>query len=343
MAGKVSFALIENVIALVNEVGVQKLGFLTFTFPDHVTDPKECNRRFGNLRRRALSRYPKWIAVRERQKSGRLHLHLLVVVENNIQNGVNFSQIKNGNYASAGPNLRAEWAFWRKAAKRYGFGRTELMPIKSNGEGIARYIGKYIQKNLDCRIAADKGARLVSYSKGTGNIKANGFAWNSPRGWLWRKKLGQFARKCGILQFEELNKTFGSRWAWSLEKRVISEHLESFPTGATAQCAGYPVPLDATDIQVGASEKCIEYWAEFPDEWIAAAQKDLACSRLKRDREFFTPEREAEFNRRVAASELEAAKYPAAIVAIATSEFEEVMVGFPKGRKVGTDPEPDPF
>ena len=204
MARKVAFSLTENVKALAEEFGVERLGFLTFTFPDHVTDPKECNRRFGNLRRRALSRYVKWIAVRERQASGRLHLHLLVVVENDIKTGVNFQEIRDKNYRSAGAYLRSEWAFWRKSAKKYGFGRTELMPIKSTAEGIARYVGKYIQKNLDCRTAADKGARLVSYSKGAGKVKAGGFAWNSPRAWLWRKKLGQVAERCGIKDPDEL-------------------------------------------------------------------------------------------------------------------------------------------
>lgn len=181
MARKVAFALRLNVEALVKEFGVERIGFLTLTFPDHVTDPKECNRRFDNLRRRVLRRYSKWIAVRERQKSGRLHLHLLVAVAEDIQTGVNFAEIKRGNYRSAGRQLRAEWLHLRSVSKKYSFGRTELLPIKSNAEGVSRYVGKYIQKNLDCRTPADKGARLVSYSKGGGQVKANGFAWNSPQ------------------------------------------------------------------------------------------------------------------------------------------------------------------
>ena|GEM_PF-1192069 len=331
MARKVAFALTENVHALIKKWGLEQIGFLTLTFPDHVTDPKECNRRFDNLRRRILCRYSAWIAVRERQKSGRLHLHLLVVAANDIKTGVDAAAIKRGNYRSAGKYLRTEWAFWLRTAKKYGFGRTELMPVKSNADGVARYVGKYIQKNLDCRTAADKGARLVSYSKGAGQVKANGFAWNSPRAYLWRTKLAQMADKCGILEYKELKETFGARWAWTIQKRVISEELLEFPTGAIAQCEGICVPADSTAIKVrrylGEG-----YWEESFDEWLAKCQKDLAFSRLKRDREFFTPEREAEFNRRASESEQEGAIYPPGLPEAAHSEFDEVLATFPSQR-----------
>ena len=277
-----------------------------------------------------LSRYVKWIAVTERQQSGRLHLHLLVVVEKDIKTGVNFQEIRDKNYSSAGPYLRAEWAFWRNSAKKYGFGRTELMPIKSTVEGIAKYVGKYIQKNLDCRTVADKGARLVSYSKGAGMVKANGFAWNSPRAWLWRKKLGQVAAKCGIADSDELKKTFGSQWAYTIQKRVISEKLTSYPTGAIARCDGIDVPADAIDIKVGQSDRGVAYWGEFLDEWIMEGQKACSFAALKTEREFFTPANEAEFNRRVAESDWEAAKYPPAVPEIQISEFDEVLATFPR-------------
>ena len=329
MARKVAFSLTENVKAVAKDFGVERLGFLTFTFPDHVTDPKECNRRFDNLRRRALSRYEKWIAVRDRQASGRLHLHLLVVLGHDIKTGVDFAEIRKRNYRSAGPYLRAEWAFWRNAAEKYGFGRTELMPIKSTAEGIARYVGKYIQKNLDCRTAADKGARLVSYSKGAGPVKANGFGWNSPRAWLWRNKLGQAAAKCGITHSDELKETFGSRWAWTVQKRVISEKLNAYPTGEIARCNDVCVPSDVTDVRIKRSGKDVSYWEDNLDEWILEAQKALSFAALKTEREFFTVDREAAFQRKAAESADEASKYPQAVVENRISQFDEVVVSFP--------------
>jgi hypothetical protein len=252
-----------------------------------------------------------------------------VVVEKDIKTGVNFEEIKNGNYRSAGPYLRAEWAFWRNAAKKYGFGRTELMPIKSTADGIARYVGKYIQKNLDCRTAADKGARLVSYSKGAGKVKAGGFAWNSPRAWLWRKKLGQVADKCGITNYNELKLTFGARWAWSIQKRVVSETLTAYPTGAIARCDGIDVPADAINITVGRSGKGLAYWGAFLEEWVLEAQKGCSFAALRREHEFFTSESEAEFQRQAAESDREASKYPPAVLEIPVSEFDEVVATFP--------------
>jgi len=194
--------------------------------------------------------------------------------------------------------------------------------------------GKYIQENLDGRIPADKGARLVSYSKGAGRMKVTGFGWNSPRSWLWRKKLAQVADKCGIVEYEEFKEKFGSHWAWSIQKRVISEELSEYPTGAIARADGVCVPYDSTQITVGRSSKSEGFWEESLDEWLALCQKELAFSRLKREREIFTSESEAEFDRRAAESAREAAIYPPAVPETESEEtrhpeFDEVLATFP--------------
>jgi hypothetical protein len=64
-------------------------------------------------------------------------------------------------YRSASDYLRREWKFWRVTAPKYGFGRTELLPIKRTAEGVASYVAKYIAKHIGQRLPADKGARLV--------------------------------------------------------------------------------------------------------------------------------------------------------------------------------------
>ena len=63
-------------MALVEQFGIEKLGFLTLTFADRVVEISEASRRFDNLNRRVLKvRYKRTVAVPERQKSGRLQFH----------------------------------------------------------------------------------------------------------------------------------------------------------------------------------------------------------------------------------------------------------------------------
>jgi len=231
---KVAFSLQENVKSLADRYGIERLGFLTLTFADHVLDAREAGRRFDNLRRRVISdRYVEWVRVIERQKSGRVHFHLLVVLAHDIRTGVDFAAFQNGNYGSAGPKLRAEWAFWRNVAPRYGFGRTELLPVKSNAEGIGRYVGKYISKHMEKRIEADKGVRLVSASRGARRVNAN-FDWKTPGAELWRAKLGIFARSMGAgpdSYNEKFVEWFGPRWAYFLRPVIEGIRLPEYRTG----------------------------------------------------------------------------------------------------------------
>ena len=216
---KAASALAWNVQFLAEKHGVERIGFLTLTFKDHVLCPKEAQKRFHSLSTHVLrERYIDHIRVSERQKSGRLHYHLLVVLRDDIRTGCDFQQFAVGDYRSASSALRAEWKFWRVTAARFRFGRTELLPVKSTGEGIARYVGKYISKAVGRRNHLDHGARLVEYSRGA-RIANTKFAWASNGATAWRKKVGLFAQivafQNGIdsLSFSDLSLMLGPRWA----------------------------------------------------------------------------------------------------------------------------------
>ncbi|MBV2336397.1 rolling circle replication-associated protein, partial [Escherichia coli] len=144
---KSASALAWNVQYFVDTYGLSNVGFLTLTFRDHVTDPKEAQRRFNSLKTNILAkRYRAYIRVMEPMKSGRIHYHLLVALHSDIRTGFDFPAVYRQDYSSANKAIRSEWSFWRKTAPKYGFGRTELMPVRSNSEGIGRYVGKYISK-----------------------------------------------------------------------------------------------------------------------------------------------------------------------------------------------------
>ena len=259
---KTAAALALNVAYFVERFGIERVGFLTLTFAEHITKPAEAQERFKSLRTGVISdRYEHWIRVFERQKSGRIHYHLLVALrgkDTDIRTGVNWREFEQQVYRTANPRLRSEWAFWRKAAPLYKFGRTELLPVKNCAAAIGCYVGKYIAKHLDCRLPEDKGVHLVKYSRGW-KIASCAFAWNSPASWLWRQKLKEFAKARGAETMEHLKTLFGPRWAYHLGDAIREMPLRNvvYPTRRHAQLDGRDVsliPAEATDIKYGGEE-----------------------------------------------------------------------------------------
>jgi len=192
---RMAHVLTLEIQQLAKRYGVENLGFLTLTFADHVTELKEAQKRFHSLNTHVISkRYRRAIGCWERQRSGRIHFHLVVVCRDNIRDGFDFDQCARGVYRSANLALRSEWAFWRKTAPAYGFGRTELLPVKSSADGIARYVGKYVSKHVKARKSEDSGARVVrfiGYKQGDRTASAR-FAWAGGNAFLWRHKLGAY-------------------------------------------------------------------------------------------------------------------------------------------------------
>lgn len=235
---KTAQALSWNVDYLCKKYGVEKVGFLTLTFADHVICAREASRRFNSLATHVLKkRYGEYIRVLERQKNGRIHYHLLVVLDQDIRTGFDFSAIAKKDYSSASARIRLEWAFWRKSAKAYGFGRTELLPIKSSSEGMAQYVGKYIGKHFNAREESDKGVRLVSYSRGARMASSRFTRCGTKLSTEWRAKLYTFVlqlraaevatikNKHGYLRIEsmsDLTRHLGKNWAYTWREHIFN-------------------------------------------------------------------------------------------------------------------------
>lgn len=190
---KSSTALELNVRQFIEVFGLNKVGFLTLTFADEVQDVKEAQRRFHSLRTNFLKKhFSHYIAVYERTKRGRIHFHLIVNTREDIRRGLDFQKISSGDYRSANPALRHLWQILRENVHKYGFGRTELLPVKTNSKGIARYVAKYISKHINSRLPEDKGYRLVRTSidkKSLWKIANSNFAFVSKGSRIWRQKL----------------------------------------------------------------------------------------------------------------------------------------------------------
>ena len=159
---KSSSALEMNVHQFIETFGLNHVGFLTLTFSDDVQEVKEAQRRFHSLRTNFLKKhFEHYICVYERMKSGRIHFHLIVNTREDIRRGLNFKQIQARNYTSANKALRQLWQILRENMDKYGFGRSELLPVKTNSKGLARYVAKYISKHINSRLPEDKGYRLI--------------------------------------------------------------------------------------------------------------------------------------------------------------------------------------
>jgi hypothetical protein len=227
---KTAALLAWTIFALAVKYGIERMGMLTLTFADHVTEPKEAMRRLKSLIVGVLNpRYLAWVRVFERQESGRIHFHLIVVLKDDIKTGVDFMAFKAKDYRSASPALRSEWVFWRKTAKLYRFGRTELLPVRSSAEAISRYVGKYISKHIGCREERDKGVRLAGFSKNA-RVGSSRFAWATPGSWVWRRKLKIIAESLGVSEIAGMTSRFGARWAFHLREVVARFQLQEYQT-----------------------------------------------------------------------------------------------------------------
>lgn len=225
-----------NVSRLIESApSINHIGFLTLTFKDNVTDPKEAYNRFRSFNSHFLAPSPDfgdWICVKEPQKRGAWHYHLIVVLKHDIRSSFDFEQylyyedqVVNGMPSleikrlrrlavqSASPELRRYWSSLRLNLSRYRFGRSELLPIRTNKDAMAYYIGKYISKAIDARSESSKGVRLISYSRSWVKNSVN-FQWHTEGSQLWRKKLQLFAAMNGCESFYHLTDKLGTGWAY---------------------------------------------------------------------------------------------------------------------------------
>lgn len=230
---KTAFILAENIAALVDAYGLEKIGFLTLTFPTKLT-LKEANKRFHSFSTNFLHRiFPlAWLAVREWSPSGHLHFHLLGACAEDIRTGFGFgnylemsriskrrgpkAEIRRlGRSLSPNPALKALWGELRAACPKYQFGRHELIPIRKSGRAVAYYVGGYIQKTLIFRPFSAKGARLITYSQGfPRRVNSHQFMWLTENTASWRRKVGIFAALHGVKDLAGLAERFGPRWSF---------------------------------------------------------------------------------------------------------------------------------
>lgn len=235
---KKTYAIRCNAEKFIEETGQNNVGFLTLTFPDRQKDHKIAAKRWHSLRTHFFPIFGHWQLVKERTTRGYLHFHLLVDLRVNIRSGFDFElyqqaidlkdqgkpyrHIERQAFRTANKELRNLWATFRQICPLYGFGRHELLPIRTTAAAAAKYVGKYVGKHQESRLEDDKGARTYARSQGQTGVNCR-IAWNSEGGKEWRRKLAQFADKQGCTDMDAIKEKFGPRWAYYLCDVIIAE------------------------------------------------------------------------------------------------------------------------
>jgi hypothetical protein len=185
------------------------------------------------------------VNVTERHKNGGIHFHLVVVCKEDIYGQIDFAAcfppkdcfgkpLYKPDYSTANEAIQREWAYWRRTAKLYGFGRHQLQPMRTNGEALGRYLGAYLRKDWDSRLPEDKGARCVRYfghwskeprreaERAKTTPHKSRFGWMTPRACAWREMVKQVVTVLNYkgAKITELNikDILGPKWAWKMGK-----------------------------------------------------------------------------------------------------------------------------
>jgi hypothetical protein len=214
------FVAQENIRLYIDKSGVNNIGVLTITTASECLAARAFQAKWHSLRTNVLTRmFPTGMWIRERQpRTGNWHCHAVVNLARDIRTGFPFDQVRRGFYANVDPELRSVWKQLREKAKSYGFGRTELLPIKQSGPGCARYLTKYLSKSfVSEKILGEEQCRLFGVWGGVRFVKS-GFDWLSNR--IMRKRKAWLAATAGLKDFDGFRALYGPFW-WSVIGEVL--------------------------------------------------------------------------------------------------------------------------
>jgi hypothetical protein len=206
------FVAQENIRLFIEKFGPNNVGVLTITTPSGCLSARDFQAKWHPFRTNVIARmFRAGMWVRERQpRTGNWHAHAIVNLGWDIRTGFPFDQVTKGFYANVDSKLRKLWKELREKAKRYEFGRTELLPIKQNGIGCAVYLTKYLGKALLSDKSEDEERCRLFGIWGRVRFVYSGFDWVSNR--ILRKRKAWFATDSGLQTEEEFRRMFGARW-----------------------------------------------------------------------------------------------------------------------------------
>jgi hypothetical protein len=215
------FAAQENMRGYVRRVGEDRIGVLTLTTADECRSLREFQRRWNSLMTNFVRRlWKSGVWVRERQmRTGNWHGHALVDVGFEIRPEFPFEEVANSNYRNVDDRVRDLWKQMREKAPRFGFGRTELLPIKSNSEWAIKYLTGYLGKALLSEKAiGEEKARLFG-AWGCLRSVYSRFDWVSGR--MVRKKKAWLSWVHDLADEEAVGRAYSNAWWFRLGESLM--------------------------------------------------------------------------------------------------------------------------
>jgi hypothetical protein len=221
------YALQINILDFIARHGLAFTAYVTITFASKL-EPCEAQKIWNSLLTNFIRpNYGEAIVVREFGKSGRIHITLLVPVGVDIRSGCDFGGFTRRDYHSAPDALKALWRVWRTIELKYGLGRCEVMPIKTDAFTVAQYLSKELGSPTP-----DGGRiRRISYvGLQTKKVANSNFTWAGGRSKQYREKVGGFVTMMAdnddiaAPTFEAMCQRFGRSWSMQ-----FSRDIENFP------------------------------------------------------------------------------------------------------------------
>ena len=127
-------------------------------------------------------------------------------------------------YGGVDKRVRDMWEVLRDSAKSYGFGRTELLPIRSTGGQAARYVGKYLAPGPE-DVGEDRCRKFGVW--GEKARVGTRFTMMSHR--IWCAKVAWLLTAVGLECSEELTDLYGDKWPrllrFSIQRLVLPAHM----------------------------------------------------------------------------------------------------------------------
>ena len=172
-------------------------------------------------------RFPSGMAVRERQsRTGDWHAHFVVHVGFDVRSGYPWNSVKMREYRGVDSRIRDLWRVLREKSEVYGFGRSNLEPLKASGQAAARYVSKYLSKRTgsDKMVGEERCALFTVW--GTRRYCSDRFSWNTIRGRENRRRLSVIARTVALIRRVDLpdilalKRQLGASW-WKQLRRVV--------------------------------------------------------------------------------------------------------------------------
>lgn len=257
------FCIEANTAGFLCRFGDSFVGFLTLTFAENLRDPEEAQRRFNSFWTHVgRPHFGDYLRVIEVQRRGAIHYHLLVSLPVDVKGAFDWDAFNTAQEARQQGRLSEAraltriyvqklkdegcgwlvdtWAMLRASLPKYGFGRSELLPIRSNFEGMSKYIGKYIAKSQAHRPPEMKGVRLFSSSvKGWVRPCNMRFQFLSRGSALYRSRVARLAAHLGVSEEEGLASVLGKKGQWRLNRWLAPDSESECPRGLHPDDGGW--------------------------------------------------------------------------------------------------------